>query len=401
MSRRYTVICHRCGKSTFVDLSKTLSDQRCRACQGFLQGVDVSIGSASKQPSRKLVVKMAGSAGHEPVWHDQEAPVIPLRQRWPRYYKWVVAGGVACFLAAIGRVGYVKFRDSAGGHRPVQEQEASPEVDVRLTEEWRRKATAFARDVLAAKTVEELLPLLYHPEVGDDVIRNYYGIEEQLPLGTDLVEDYYVPPGEYAENVVAFSFMDGAKRPRAFVLVEKTGSMKVDWPSLVGLGEMSVKDYLRTAPPGVVVMRARARVGHYYNDYFTDSRKWLSIRLSDVTDENVIHGYYDRALPGANSMEQTFADPEADREKPDEPVIVVLKHPAGNVRSEQTEIVGLVSTTWYLQDGLKPLIEQARKIDAVRSGLSGDEPGTGAPEAETPPESVPPAAPAAPGPSGN
>jgi hypothetical protein len=408
MSRRYTVICHRCGKSTFVDLTKTVSDQRCRACRGFLQGVDVTVGEKPEY-HRKLVVKLTGTRGNEPVWCDQASAVIPIRQRWPRYYRWIVAGGLVIFLVAIFSVGYVKFRDSAHGNWPSLLQAQPPPTDVRMTEEWRLKATAVARKALAAATVDELLPVLYHPEVGDDVIRRYYATEEPLPLGTDLVEAYIIPPGgAYEENVVAFQYLDAAKKPRAFVLVEKPGGMLVDWPSLVGLGEMSIKEYLRRSPAEVVVVRARARIGHYYNDYFSDSSKWLSIRLSDVTDENVIHGYYDRAMPAAAWMEQRFPNSEINPDVPDEPVIMVLKHPAGNLRSDQTRIVSLVATTWYHQEGLKPLIEQARKLDAVRSGAApadtpppaestepapdparGDSHGGAAPPAPPPAPSVP------------
>jgi hypothetical protein len=87
---------------------------------------------------------------------------------------------------------------------------------------------------------------------------------------------------------------------------------------------------------------------------------------------------------------------------------MVLKHPAGNLRSDQTRIVSLVATTWYHQEGLKPLIEQARKLDAVRSGAApadtpppaestepapdparGDSHGGAAPPAPPPAPSVP------------
>jgi hypothetical protein len=240
-----------------------------------------------------------------------------------------------------------------------------------VTAEWRRKATAVARRAMTATTVEELLPVLHHPEVGEAVIHRYYATEESLPLGSDLDEAYVIPPSEgYRENVVAFPFLDAAKRARAFVVVEKPEGMKVDWPSLVGLGQMSIKEYIRRAPDEVVVLRARARLGHYYNDYFGDSAKWLSVRLSNVTDDVVIHGYYDRSRPAAAWIEQRLPNPEINPGQPDEPVTLVLKQPAGNFRSDQARIVSLVSTTWYHQDGLKPLIEQARKLDAVSSGTA-------------------------------
>lgn len=400
---QYTVICHRCGKSTFVDLSRTISDQRCRACRGFLQGVDVSIGDKHLESRRKLVVKVAGAAGREPEWHDQETPVIPIRQRWPRYYRWVMWSGLLGFLTAIGLAAMRKFRTTLGGHREVIVQQVRAPTDVRLTEPWRVKATTLAERALAISEIEELLPLLYHPEVSDDVIRRYYATEETLPLGTDLVKEYYIPPGDSAENAVAFWFTDSAQRRRAFVIVEKPKGMVIDWPSLTGFGEMPLKQYLRTMPPGVVVLRARARIGHYYNHYFADSSKWLSIRLSDVTDENAFHGYVDRSLTIADAMETSFPSPEAGRDIPDKPVIVVLKHPPGNVQSDQTQIISLLATSWYYSGGLQPLIEQARKEDAVRTGLSSAEEGnveTPAPPDKPPGESPPPApepAPPAPG----
>ncbi len=391
---QYTVICHRCGKSTFVDLSRTLSDQRCRACRGFLQGVNVGTGDRHLEQHRKLVVKLAGAAGREPQWSDQATPVVPIRKRWPRFYRWVVLTGLAIFLSAIGYVELQKSRNAAGGHREINSQEETPPIDVRLTEEWRAKATAVAHKVMAAQTVNELLPLLFHPEVGDDAIRLYYETEEKLPLGNDLQEDYFIPPGTNVENAVAFFFTDTAQRQRAFVIVEKPAGLMIDWPSLVGFGEMPVKQYIKTMPSEVVVLRARARIGHYYNNYFSDSSKWLSIRLSDVTDENIFHGYVDRALPVATFMESSFPNPQADKSFPDKPVIVVLKQPAGNFHSDQTQITGLLETTWYFPGGLQPLIEQARKEDAVRTGTAlPDKKRTGDPAPVVQPEddSTPPA----------
>lgn len=364
---RYTVICHRCGKSTFVDLTKTISDQRCRACRGFLQGVDVSIGDKPRR-HRKMVYKVAGDAGREPEWQDQPVAVIPRRQHWPRYYRWIICGGFILLLSSIGFVSFRKSLDSTRVHRTTFGQEEPEQVDVRFTKEWRLKATAEAKKALEAKDVDELLPLLFHPEVSDDVIRRYYATEEKLPLGSELEPTYVIRGSDSDENKVAFLFVDAAQRRRAFVLVEKPEGMKVDWPSLVGLGEMSLKEYLKTSPAEVVVLRARARIGHYYNDYFADSSRWLSIRLCDVTDENVLYGYVDRSAPIASMMENSFADPEGDRVKPDEPVIVVLKHPPGNAASNQTQIVSLVAMTWYQHGGLTPIIEQARAQDAARTG---------------------------------
>jgi hypothetical protein len=391
---RYTVNCHRCGKPTFVDLEKTISDQRCHVCRGFLHGVDVKIGDRRAAKHRKLVIKLAGGAGREPVWQDQDKAIVPIRKRWPRYFRFVIWGGIAGFCAAIIWISIYRWRQSLNQERsPTFVQEKPVALDVRLTDRWRKEATELAKRALAVQTAGELLPMLYHPEVDAEVIRRYYATEESLPLGTDLVEEYYIPPGASKENVVAFNFTDASGRPRAFVVVEKKDGMKIDWPSLVGLGEMSLKDYLRKVPKGVVVMRARARIGDYYNDYFNDGKRWLSVRLCDVTDDNVIHAYFDRELPGAQEVVQALPDPQDRVPRPDSPVIVVLKHPPGNLASDQTQMIALLALTWYREDGLKPLAEQARKLDEVRTATGSDRgeslPG-GAPDPDT--EPPPPAA---------
>ena len=260
--------------------------------------------------------------------------------------------------------------------------------DIRLTPEWRKRATDLAKKALAAPTADELLPLLYHPEVSDDVIRRYYGSREKLPLGKNLQEDYFVPPGEMTENAVAFWFEDAAQRTRSFVVVEKPNGMIIDWPSLVGYGELPLDDYLKSMPPETIVVRARARVGQYYNDHFANTSAWLSIRLSDVTDETVIHGYISRENPISRLMETAFPDPLRDKvPRPDEPVIVVLRQPSGNFKADQTEIVSLESRTWYQQNGLKPIIEHLRAIEKLKSGNSGgDKPQDDKPAGEKAPE---------------
>ena len=399
MSKPYTVICHRCGKPTFVDLSRTISDQRCRSCKGFLQGVDVGMTEREAGRKRKLVVKMAGAAGDEPHWEDQAGAVVPLRQRWPRFFRWVIGTGIVLIAVIFVRIGIMKWQESAGGEAKSNFRQSDPvKVDTINTGEWVDKATAVAKKVIAAKTVGELLPFLYHPEVDDDVIRRYYGSEGTLPLGTDLNETEYVTAGGYKENVAAFQFVDTAGRQRAFVVVEKKDGMKVDWPSFVGLGEMSLKEYIRTAPPGVVVMRARARLGQYYNHFFSDAKRWLSVRLCDVTDENVIHAYYDLSLPGADTLAEELPNPAGKVPRPDVPVVVVLKNPSGNVFSDQTQLIAFISTTWYLEDGLKPLIEHARKLDAVRNAMNGDTPQPDKEEKPAPPPEYPPPAPQTPPP---
>jgi hypothetical protein len=159
---------------------------------------------------------------------------------------------------------------------------------------------------------------------------------------------------------------------RAFALVEKKSprAMKIDWASLTGTGEMSLGDYMKTKPPRGVVIRARARAGQYYNGAFSDSSRWLSVRLSNVTDEDVIYGYVDRGFTLAQDMESLLPQTAPGAPAFDRPVVVILKYPETGLQPDQTKIIALLSDTWYQPDGLETFIEMARKMDNLE-GASG------------------------------
>ena len=385
---RHTIICHRCGKSTIVDLSKTISDQQCRACRGFLHGVEVAKEPTTSERKRKFVYRTI-RGGEEPEWHDQDAPVIAVRQRWPLFFTLAVVVGSTVYFSLIGFGALRKWKTSSVGDFKDYGQLVTDNPDVRLSPEWRDKATDLAKKALAAQTIEELLPLLFPPEVPDNIIRNYYSTREKLPLGKDLEEDYYVPPAVMTENAVAFWFEDSGQRKRSFVVVEKPTAMLIDWPSLVGFGEMPLDEYIKSMPPQTVVMRARASIGQYYNDYFANTKAWLSLRLSDVTDDHVIHGYVSRENPIHQLIESVFPDQMRDKvPRMDEAVIIVLRQPTGNTKGDQTEIVSLESRTWYEPNGLNPIIKHIRDLEKIKAGEKPREeksPGEEPPENLLPP----------------
>lgn len=165
------------------------------------------------------------------------------------------------------------------------------------------------------------------------------------------------------------------------VVIEKPQGMFIDWPSMVGLGQISIRDFLRDQPGEAVALRVRARVGHYYNNDFSDTAKWLCLRLSDVTNENVVHGYVDRALPVAEALEKNLADPESGREVPDAALVVVIQRSPGNPGPDQARIVKLVSATWFHESGLPGLMAQADIAAAAAAAPASPPSGAPAPEA--------------------
>ena len=354
-----------------MDLEKPLSAQRCDSCRGFLKGVDVSPGGARPVHRRKTFRAFFRYHADE-VWQDGEEPVPSLHRRWPRLFKYGVWGATAVLLAGFTWAAWRKWQQYTGSPLEAVGMVREFAIDPRRTEGWRLRAVEAARRAIAASTVEELLPLIERPGVSEEAIRRHHAEREPLPLGSDLDERYILPPAAEAGNAVCFLYRDTAGRPRAMIVTERDGGMKIDWPALVGHGQVSVEEFASTMPRDEKVLRVRARLGHYYNGPFSDDQRWLSVRLADVTDEQVVFGYVERGTVLAEALERTLPDPLARDARGDLPLTVrmasVSDKPAGLAK-----LSSVVAWTWYLPRGLDSAIAEAAPAASSVTG-AGESP---------------------------
>ena len=359
---RCSITCLRCHKPTIVDLDVSLSQQRCSECRGFIQGVD-ALPKKQGLVRHKKVKRNLGLGATISQWADQKTAVQPLRNRWPKFFKICIFLGIVATAAFATHLIYQQVKDMRKvPDTVVHGQEPPPPIDIRKSVNWRTKATAVARQAMAAREIPVILPLLTHAGVPEETITQFYSIEEPLPLGTDLEEDYIIVGDGSNLPAVAFPYIDPRGKPRNLVVVETKDGMKVDWAATAGRGQVSLKEYKLTRPEEPRVVLARASLVGYYNHDFSNDKKWVCARLADINDENPIFGYAERSSP-VGAWLLTHCPDNSDGKNPMQmPLAVALRFPSTNFSSDQTEIVEMIDSTWYLPDGLEAAMARAAKL---------------------------------------
>ena len=120
------------------------------------------------------------------------------------------------------------------------------------------------------------------------------------------------------------------------------GSLRLDWESLVGAGEMDWADFKTRRPFQPVLMRGFAELSAYYNFEFDDSGKWLALKIHSPDDEEIVYAYAERGSPVAEKIITNVARDEL------RPVTLRLAFPNGARSNNHVKIVDWVSNAWFL-----------------------------------------------------
>lgn len=347
VASRISIPCQSCGQPTVVDLDRPYSSQRCVHC-----GEIAATGRAAPEPvKRRRVKRVAGQQGREKGWQDTPRPGRRQKRRWPAWLKVLTVVLVLVLTGGLSAVVIYRHYHTGEvvGKPPGDPGEPS---DVRMRADFRERAVQTAMAVLAADSVEKLLPLMSFPGVTEGEVRQYYETEEKLPMGRTLVEDYHIPAGDFPHPLVQFMFQDREGRGRILAVMETPEGMRGDWPSLVAWGGMTLPKFLEVRPALPVVMRLRGKVGHYYNRMFSDRERWLCLRLSQLDSGVWVYAYLDRRHPLANEILATFGDVDDPLRIPDRPITARFRCPEVNQEEVLAEITDVVGLTWFLPEGI-------------------------------------------------
>jgi hypothetical protein len=135
-----------------------------------------------------------------------------------------------------------------------------------------------------------------------------FGGAEMLPL----MQDYYVMQKETdpdhtelkqksrflinEHEILYFSYASSRPTGLAEVAMRRgeNGKFLIDWESLNGVGEMSFAKFRELRPTKPVMLRAYVRIFEYYNYEFTDSDKFMCIKLLASNGVDSIYSYCER-----------------------------------------------------------------------------------------------------------
>jgi hypothetical protein len=216
---------------------------------------------------------------------------------------------------------------------------------------WKNQARKVAQRFLEAPTVDQLLPFTRRAHLYQNVMQQYHASNDPLPLGGTMTEFYYPTQSTNGDRLAMFLFMDSAGKSRPLVVAETAEGIRVDWPSLSGYGELSIKEFLELRPTEATLLHVSAAQADYFNYEFSDRKEFLCLQLQDVNQANHFYGFLSRKL--------AHQHPEISRLKA-VPVRAITNdpHPQGiTIRarfpkqarsSNHVEITEFICLGWYL-----------------------------------------------------
>ena len=155
---------------------------------------------------------------------------------------------------------------------------------------------------------KDRIPLVAHSERVASLMKDYYEVQS----AKDPLPGALVSKARYQINgteILYFSY--ASSRPTGSLEIAMLrgpqGKFLVDWESLTGYGEMSFQDFRTKRPTTPVLMRSYVRLFEYYNYEFSDSKKYLCIKLLSESGDNSVYAYCERGTPLAQWIERDLA----------------------------------------------------------------------------------------------
>ncbi|MBL9132755.1 MAG: hypothetical protein JNG86_16225 [Verrucomicrobiaceae bacterium] len=149
----------------------------------------------------------------------------------------------------------------------------------------------------AANTKERLVYVFDAPRVGPLMQDHYEQQKETDPDHTELKQkSRFLLDGH---EILYFSY--ASSRPTGLCEVamrrHTNGRFLIDWESLAGHSSLSFAKIRETKPVTPVLVRAFVRPFEYYNYEFTDSKRYICIKLIAANGVDTLYGYAERASP--------------------------------------------------------------------------------------------------------
>jgi hypothetical protein len=315
--------CPRCKAMTPVVDGRPLHKQRCIECGVLLAGRPGKV--RKRKMSKSIVDGIHVRRSRERVW-------MPM------------LGAMLIVVMAVIFGLWMNSRPSPESADPEPPAPPPPRFDVKeLTAKF-----------MAAKTPEELLPLIRKPLFFEKALREWCAAKPGiLPLEGELLS-ITAPRTALSTRLVNADILF-KKLPRAKVLtVETPEGWRVEWPTFTGIADMGVDEFLRKRPDAPTTVLVNARRSDYYNNAYSDDKKWMALRVSDRLDTQHFYVYAAREDPGL--MKSLEVLPPGDGPAPGQATFFASRRMALNIHftkpagegEPQAQLALVVGDGWYI-----------------------------------------------------
>jgi hypothetical protein len=172
-----------------------------------------------------------------------------------------------------------------------------------------RRAADLLKQYLAAKSWQEKLPLVYQSAQARPLMEEFYGSQGLAdPVLEGKISATDIKVG--TRNVLTLSFVSGDRLDRVVhaSFWRTTAGLLLDWESFVGFSGKGMGAFRASRYTQPTVFRVLALPDDYYNFEFTDSKKYLCLRLYSPGGEDYLHGYCVRDSTDGKKLVEILGD---------------------------------------------------------------------------------------------
>ncbi|HEY8991744.1 MAG TPA: hypothetical protein VIM46_07190 [Luteolibacter sp.] len=275
----------------------------------------------------------------EDHWGGQTARRTPVPWGWFLLLGLLLAGGAFWSTWQVG-----ESEQKVEATREVALAEVTKDEEAtRQAEQLLARIETAIRSYFAAKTIDEIVPWVRHPQRVRPLMEAWY---RDHPLKPDpfrhmaeFLPQNFGGTGSFWTARVQLA----SGRFHAVYLEElPDGSVKIDWATCVGYQPMAWDDYAARRPAGDFDFRVTAQPDNLFSHEFADSERWLCFRLTAPNSEEFLYGYVERDRPLAQLLESHF------RQNGGRPAQLILRlnTPTGLNSPRGVRIEDLLSIRW-------------------------------------------------------
>ncbi|MFP6874450.1 MAG: hypothetical protein VCA55_13195 [Verrucomicrobiales bacterium] len=226
------------------------------------------------------------------------------------------------------------------------------QIPISLTRSERDACLQIIRSFAAAKTLEEKLALVTHPEITGPRME-----DSELSPGDESYSEVVNSNKVKIDNekyVILLSVRIGnLQQQRFFAFIQSSENIKLDWEISFRYQPMPLEQFKSTRPTLAQPFRAKLRNGDFYANDYDDKTRWQCVEIYYPGDPDfLIYGYIDRntvfgqGLITKLELTQNVI-PGLPARKKHLSVITSLRFPENPAAHNQVEVVNIEKYGWF------------------------------------------------------
>jgi hypothetical protein len=287
-----------------------------------------------------LEAELASMTTDEVHWGKEARERPPFPWGWFVLLGLVLAGAIGWSLNYVIQAG----RDLKQGQQSAFQSLVGTEAVDRDIVRSLAIMEATVRKFCEARSIDEMLPVVRHPERIRPLMEKYYAETPLRPLGFVRRKDFQGATFGTITSFWVYKVVVGDGRTKVLLVEQVSNEVyRVDWETAVTYQPMAWDRYTAERPAGTTLdFRVQVHEDHFFSHEFADEHRWSSYRLTTPTGADTLFGY----VPKGSLVEAVLR--ESLKATPGKPgnLILRLRLPEGLLSRRGVVIEKVLSARW-------------------------------------------------------